>query len=242
MTRVATSDRLGAMPALTRTTVLALLLVSTLAGCGDDSSPESASAPRTAPTVVSSGVPTSPETTTAPSPVPSGTSSAAPDADCGVTGKVVPDGEWQGPITMDVRGGDGSSGYADSKGTGRLSMTVEDGTVTDGTWTIRWASRGEVDNGQVTATVDLTGKVTGTVTGAAAKPALAGTWEIVGTATVTKPVSTSAPFEETGKDAEKMTIRASACDRVTGTFVPSFTSKDAAVTFTGTAEWVGTRR
>ena len=78
--------------------------------------------------------------------------------------------------------------------------------------------------------------------GTAAKPVMPDTWRIVGTAKVTRPVQTSAPFDETGKDSETLTIKDSTCDQVTGTFVPSFNSKETAATFTGTAEWVGRRQ
>lgn len=143
---------------------------------------------------------------------------------------------------MTVRSNDGQSGYADSPGTGRLQLTVTDGRVTSGSWSLTWKSHGVAETAAAAATVDLTGLVRGTAQGSAAKPALSGAWEIDGVARVTRPAQITDPFHETGQLAEALTIRSSTCDRVAGRFVPSVTSKEAAVTFTGTADWIGTRR
>lgn len=219
------------------TCVAFVVLLGTLTACGDDS-PDGSAAP-TAPASSSTSTPTAVGTTTT-EPTASASATSAPTAtadDC--AGKVVPDGTWTGPITMDVRGNGGQSGFADSRGTGRLTLTVKDAEVTGGTWTLTWKSHGEANTGQAAATVDLTGTVTGTAKGTAAKPVLTDNWRIKGIATITKPVKNRAPFNETGTGSETLTITSSACDRVTGTFVPSFNSKEAAATFTGKAEWIG---
>lgn len=228
------------MLALPKVALVALVLVSTLTSCGDD--PLAANSGPTGSPSATEVTPTATPSST-PSVSASANSQASPSSsDCVATNKVVPDGTWRGPITMKVRGAGGQSGYAESEGTGRLTLTVTDGKVSGGTWTLTWKSHGEAETKDAAASVDLTGTVNGTAKGAAARPVLPHNWRIKGTAHVTRPVQTSAPFDETGSDQETMTIKTSTCAQVTGSFVPSFNSKETAATFTGTAEWIGTRR
>lgn len=236
LTRASTSREADPMPAL-KAALVALALVGVLTSCGD------AKAGSVGPT-------TSPTATATPTSTPSSTRSASASAsprtqvssECDATRTVIPDGSWHGPITMDVRGDSGSSSYADSRGTGELSLLVHNGRVSSGTWSLTWKSHGRAESGGATATVDLTGTVTGTAKGTASTPVLDGTWRIKGIAHVTRPTQSSAPFDETGIDQERLTVRAGTCAQVTATFVASFKSKETAATFSGTAEWLGTRR
>ncbi|HET6152738.1 MAG TPA: hypothetical protein VFE15_07260 [Marmoricola sp.] len=236
------------MPRIPRAS-LAVLAVPLLAltGCGSSGSKPAAdaSAPTTSPTVIDTGTadtpsqPTGSETTASSgaSDTPTDASTACPD----IAKATIPDGSWTGPITMDVDGKGGSAGFGSTKGTGTMSVVVAGGSVTSGSWSVHWHSQGHADTGQAAATITLTGTIGGTVTGPATKPVLPGTWRIKGTATITKPVHASSPVDDTGKDSETMAVSSTVCDHVSGTFLPSFNSKDAAATFTGTARWEGRR-
>lgn len=176
----------------------------------------------------------------APEETPSTPSPSA--SDCPATGTAtIPDGTWEGLITMDVDGKSSGGGFANSKGTGTLRVVVEKGTVKNGTWSLHWKSRGHADTGQAAATVTVDGNVTGKVKGPAAKPVVVGAWSISGRAEITKPIQQTVPIDESGQDTETMTVETTSCDDVTGTFVPSFNSKDTQASFTGTARWVGSR-
>lgn len=168
-------------------------------------------------------------------------SPSATPTDCGSTPGEIPDGAWQGPITMDVDGKGGNAAFTSSKGTGTMKVVVENGSVKSGTWSLAWHSTGHAETAQASATVNLNAKIAGKVTGPAAKPVVSGSWNLHGKATVTKPRVLTVPIDESGQDAETMTVESTSCDQVTGTFLPSFNSKDAAATFTGTARWVGAR-
>lgn len=231
------------MPALPKASLVALALVSTLAGCGSDSK-----SANPGPTASTSETSVTTPTAGTPSATPSTSASADPQgsptsAECGaIAGRTIPDGTWRGPITAEIRGDGEKTGYAPSRGTGQLTMTVRNGTVSNGTWTLTWKSHGEVDTGQAAASVDFTGKITGTATGSAAKPNLAADWKIDGIAKVSKPQQMSSPFDETGTDKRPMTIKSSTCAQVTGTFSPVVVSKETAATFTVSTQWIGTRQ
>ncbi|MFL6156006.1 MAG: hypothetical protein ACJ72D_07945 [Marmoricola sp.] len=228
------------MSRLGRASVIALpVALVALVGCGSDATRTAADDTPSASSPTSAGTPTGTGTASGPATAASGSTAT----DCPATTRTaIPDGTWTGPITMDVQGQGGKTGFGDSKGTGTMDLVVAGGKVTGGTWNVRWTSVGHADTGQAEATIRLTGKIRGTVNGTAAKPVLPGSWTIHGTAKITKPVHATAPVDESGKDSETMTVESTACDAVTGTFLPSFNSKNAAATFTGTARWVGTRK
>jgi hypothetical protein len=239
------------MSVVRRTSVIAIsAALLALSGCGGDDEKKPASSDPTtgtSATVSATGTPTdaaeSPGSELTSSSSASNDPTASTGGDC-ATSKGIPDGTWEGPLTMNVRGSgggtSGKSGYADSKGTGKLRVVVANSKVTKGTWSLAWKSEGSADTGQAAASITLDGTVKGILRGPATKPVLPGTWKIDGTVTVTKPQKYTAPVNETGEDTETMKILAADCDEVTGTFVPSFNSKDAAATFTGKAEWKGT--
>lgn len=219
---------------------MALALLGTLTGCGGSDEPTST--PSTTPT--SSTAPASPDATaSSPSSAPSASATAeapATQTGCG-SSRAVPDGTWQGPITVTMRG-NGGKGYDDAEGTGRLTLTVNDGNVTSGRWTLAWESHGEAQTDTASASIDLSGTVRGSARGTARKPVLPHSWRLKGNARVTRPQVIDSPINETGSGSAPLKVTASSCDRVEGTFVPSVTSKDAVATFTGTATWVATRR
>jgi hypothetical protein len=236
------------MPRIPRTplAVLAVPLLA-LSACGSSGSKPAADASGSAaPTSASTGAPDSsgsPSTTagsaTANSTAtPTGSPTICPD----LAKATIPDGSWTGPITMAVDGKGGSAAFASTEGTGTMAVVVAGGKVTSGSWSVHWHSHGHADTGQAAATITLAGTIGGTVTGPATKPVLPGTWRVKGTATITKPVHASSPVDDTGNDSETMQVASTVCDQVTGTFLPSFNSKDAAATFTGTARWDGRRR
>lgn len=238
-------ERQGALMRRPRPLPAALLGITAalaLTACGSDA-PENAdpattssSAPASSPPDgASSGTPSG---TTSPSGTPTTDATDSP-AGCGVVPGRLPDGTWAGPIAMDVDGRGGDAGFASSKGRGTMRLVVADGTVTSGTWTVAWRSRGTADTGQAAATLTLRGRIAGSVKGPAGKPVLDGTWSLNGQVHITKPVDQRAPVSETGTGTETLEVTDVSCETVTGTFLPSFNSKDAAATFTGTATWVG---
>jgi hypothetical protein len=173
-----------------------------------------------------------------PSAAPSPTATAA---DCPTAGTaVIPDGTWEGPITLDVTGVAGVA-TTKSSGSGELHALVQGGKVVQGTWHVAWHSVGHGATNGAEATVSLDAEIAGNVKGPAAKPVVHGAWSLSGTAKVTKPVTATVPIAESGQDTETMTVEATDCDAVTGTFVPSFNSKNSMASFSGTARWVGHR-
>ncbi|MET3962189.1 hypothetical protein ABIE44_002123 [Marmoricola sp. OAE513] len=238
------------MSVVRRTSVAALsAAVLVLGGCGGDDQGPASSTRATGASASSQppGTPTGPAASADADPSAGASTSGEPTTsvgrDCSAI-QGIPDGTWEGPLTMDVRGSgggsSGTSGFADSKGAGTLRVVVARGRVTDGTWTLTWKSEGHADTGRAAASIKLTGNVRGSVKGPATKPVLRASWKVDGTVEVTKPQKYSAPVNESGEDSETMKIVSADCDEVTGTFLPSFNSKDAAATFTGTAEWKGT--
>jgi hypothetical protein len=173
--------------------------------------------------------------------VPGATPSpATPSAsDCPAVGTgVIPDGTWAGPITLDVQGS-AQNVQTQSSGSGELQVIVEHGQVTGGTWALTWHSTGHGSTNGASAKVNLDAQISGKVVGTATKPVVQGSWTITGKATVTSPVKATVPIDESGHDSEVMTGETTACDTVTGTFVPSFNAHNPMATFSGTARWVG---
>ena len=211
--------------------VAGLLLLS---GCGT-SSPMSLQPPGpTSPTYAAATL--TPATPTAPSP------SATPpvlSVACPTTGKApIPVGTWHGALRIELSGRSARGRYASTQGNGTLRLTVANGRVTAGRWSVQWHSQGHVDSGDASATIMLRGTLSGTASGPAARPVLSGIWAIHGTATITRPVRASAPVDESGRTSDPLRITSTSCDALTGTFAPSFTSKESRATYSGTARWI----
>lgn len=222
---------------------LALVLLASGCGGGDE---EPAATPTDAATTASASASATAGTATPSTPASTSTSTTPTTAGtdgCSVAAGAVPDGTWEGPIALDVRGttNDAGQGYGDSRGTGRMRLVVTDGTITRGTWNVTWRSVGQASSGGAKATVRVTGTISGSVRGPARKPVLPGTWRLKGKVTITEPVQSSGPIDETGTDSETMKVTDATCSAVTGTFLPSFNSKDTLATFGGTATWTGTK-
>lgn len=176
--------------------------------------------------------------TTAP-PTPSASVPSPSASDCPTVGAArIPDGTWTGPLAVKVRGSAPET-LTRGTGAGQLQVFVEDGLVTGGTWTLSWHSAGPSTANDGQASVTLQGQVAGTVTGTATKPVVRGRWVLTGQAVVTSPVTATAPIDDSGRDRAVLTVRTAACDAVTGTFAPSFTSADPLAASGGTARWVG---
>jgi hypothetical protein len=231
------------MSVLRSTSAVALTTAAlALTGCGSTPTKAADEPTGTAPTtavaptagVTPSETPTRSTATTTSSPT---VSTSAATADCAAD--AVPDGTWTGPVTMDVDGNAKDTGFGSSKGSGTMTMVVKKGHVTGGHWNVSWKSQGSADTGQAAATIKLDGTISGGMKGPATKPVLLGSWAIHGTAKITKPITSSAPVDETGKDTETLSIDSATCDEVEGSFLPSFNSKDTAATFSGTARWTG---
>ncbi|MCW2855184.1 MAG: hypothetical protein JWR52_799 [Marmoricola sp.] len=220
-----------------RRTHLAVALVAgllLLSGCGT-SSPTSVPPPSpTSPTYAAATL--TPETPTAPTPSATVSASSVP---CPTVGRApIPTGTWHGALRIDLTGRGAGATYDTTQDTGTLRLTIANGRVTAGRWSVGWHSQGHAHTGTASATIVLRGTLNGTVSGSATTPVLSGIWAIHGTATITRPVRTSAPVDETGRTSDPLRITSTSCDRITGTFAPSFTSKDARATFRGTARWV----
>jgi len=142
---------------------------------------------------------------------------------------------------MNVRGqGGGFNGQADSVGKGTMIVYVKDRKITGGTWSVGWRSVGDATSDGISTHIDVKGKISGSVTGTAQVPFLKGSWSIDGFATVSIGGG-KLPLNFSGKETEKLKIESTSCDEVTGSFIPSFNSNAGGVTFSGTAQWTGTR-
>ncbi len=213
---------------------LATVAFLLLSGCGQ-ATPTSPTTPAATPATTAPGATLTPTT---PTPTPSPTVKPSKVA-CPAVGPI-PDGSWTGPLTMHVTSSPGK-GFVTSRGTGSLRIVVARGRVTGGRWSLHWLSRGHVDTGQAAASIVLPTTLTGTTRGSAAKPLLSATWRIHGTATITKPVHQSIPFNETGQVSNALRITSLSCNQVTGSVPLSFASKDAQESFSGTARWFARR-
>jgi hypothetical protein len=163
----------------------------------------------------------------------------APAEDCAAESPTtVPDGVWKGPIQLAVTG-KGMTGQAFSGGNGSLKMTVKNGSVTSGTWSVNWHSTGTASEGGISTVIDVDGNIHGSAKGSAGVPFLKGQWHIHGTAKVN--IGATLPLDFSGTDTEDLRIEATSCDEVTGTFIPSFNSKGSPASFSGTARWTGQR-
>lgn len=218
------------------------------AGCSGHARPAATgTSPAASPTLVGTpgAVPTAPVTaqpTGLASPTPSPTPSCHD-----VATHTLGDGTWSGPVTLDVRAHGGHAAFTSTRGRGTMAVVVRGGQVVDASWRVRWTSSGEADNGQAAAHLALTGRLAGLVSGSASRPVVNGTWQLTGTATVTKPVHTSGPIDETGRITGPMAVTSATCGgeqapTAAGTYRVTFTSKDAEATFTGNLRWTATRR
>jgi len=210
------------LPALV---VAALLLVPAACSSG---TPD-ATAPASPPT------PSSPAATPSatPTPTPAPTSASCPPA--ASTG--LPDGAWAGPLTARVRGRNPQT-QTKGTGSGQLQVLVENGTVTGGTWTLTWEAAGPSSAHESQATLTMRGQVAGTLTGTAEAPVVRGPWSITGKATVTLPVTATAPIDASGHQRTTLAVRARGCGLV-GTFVATFRGHDPWAASVATARWVG---
>jgi len=210
-----------------RVAIAALLALLVTTGCssGEDKGPSASGA----------------STTDTPGPAEASATPTATPIDCPPHGAaVIPDGTWDGPVTLDVTG---VAGLAPTKssGSGELHAVVQGGKVVQGTWRVTWHSVGHGTTNGAQASVALDAEIAGNVKGAAAEPVVHGAWSISGTARFTEPVTATVPVAESGQDNATMTVKTTDCDTVAGTFVPSFNTKNAMASFSGTARWVGHR-
>lgn len=174
------------------------------------------------------------------------TPSAAPTDECEVIEGVsaLPDGTYEGPLDLDVRGSVSDSGISvDSDGGGQMTIVVEKGKVTGGSWKLSWRSSGGGTDNDVKVHVELDGQIAGQMTGTADAPVAQGSWSINGKATATAMgITQDVPIKEGGSDASTLTVEATSCDDITATFIPSFNSKTQGVAvIEGVARWTGTR-
>jgi len=241
LTRGFAPVRVGRMPSRLSGPAVLLVALVTVSGCGGGSG-----APSTARTTDPTGTPSAPTgSVSSPGAPATGTSGAMPSApsspSAGCSTHTLADGSWSGPVRMDVQGQGGRTTFTSSQGEGTLALTVSGGRVTGGRWTVTWHSTGSAETANAKADLALRGTIAGRAGGTASRPTLTGTWHIVGTARITRPVQTSAPVDESGPDTEKLTVRTAGCDDATATFLPSFNSKDTLSTFRGEASWTGHR-
>jgi hypothetical protein len=173
-----------------------------------------------------------------PEPVPP----VVPEDDECVVGdsRVLPDGTWKGPIKLAVTG-KGLTGQAFSGGDGSLQLVIKNGNVKSGSWGVSWHSQGVSSQGGIQTKIDVRGEIHGNVKGFSAVPFLRGTWTLEGFARVNIAGAGKLPLSFSGKDTEDLRIQEATCSQAFGTFVPSFNAKGGPATFSGTAQWTGTR-
>lgn len=177
------------------------------------------------------------------------TSPASADTCAGLADGTIPDGTWTGPIKIVVVGsGKGAlvRTYSQIDDGGAMTVTVQDGKVTQGTWAVKFVSVGEFINGGAAGRLYLVGQIAGTVKGSAARPTLPGNWNFKAAVHLVSPVKTKLPIKAVGKDTEYMKIEQATCKAVSGTFIPSFNTKTVNApsgggVFSGTARWDGHR-
>ena len=180
------------------------------------------------------------EPTASPSPV--GTTTPAPDCASVAGPSAIPDGTWEGPIELDVLGSGNGVGV-NSRGGGQMSIVVEDGEVVGGPWEVTFTSKGSSVDGDVTVRIDLTGTLSGTVTGTPDAPVAQGSSTLTGTAKATAlGITQDVPIDESSSFSDTLSVESTSCDQVTATWIPSFNSRTnpSGITIDGTARWVGT--
>ena len=213
-----------------RTPLLAVLVAALLvvpAGCSSQT-PDA-----TAPT--GPAAPTSASATPTPSPSPTAPPSSATCPPAAGTG--LPEGAWAGPLTVRVRGRNPQT-QTRGTGSGQLQVLVENGAVTGGTWTLSWEAAGTSAANESQATLTMRGQVAGTLTGTASAPVVRGRWSITGKATVTLPVTATAPIDASGHQRASLVVRTRGCGLV-GTIVATFRGHDPWAASVATARWVG---
>jgi hypothetical protein len=230
---------------LVRPLSVAALALAVLSGCGDKKDDPADTVPSptgTASGSSSPGAPSTSSTATSAGSTPTSTTSTGTSTGTSTpctTSRAVPEGTWEGPLTLDVQGTGGTAKFADTPGTGSLRLVVAHGKVTDATWSVDWTSEGHASSGKAKATIKVAGSLSGTATGTAARPVLDGDWLIKGSASITVGAQTSsAPVDQTGPQKSPLKIRRADCTEVTASFSVDFTSTDAAAIFTGKGAWV----
>ena len=225
-------------------TFIAVIALTGLSGCGEEDPGFTIPEPvvtTTAPPVTPAtpGATTTTETPATPGATP--TDETTGTADC-PSSAVLADGSWEGPLKVDLHGVGGTSQFTDSPATGTLRVTVEDGKATGGTWNLSWSSEGSAKTKDVEAFIKVAGNLRGTVSGSAAKPTLAGTWRLDGSAGLVLPEKTQSPIRDSGDERTTMTISSADCRKASGRLAISFDSKDTLATFSGKGTWAGKLR
>ncbi len=154
-------------------------------------------------------------------------------------------GTWGGPIELQVTGaGQGAAAgiYAITAGSGTMQLSIADGRVTSGTWSMAFHATGSA-RGETGSSVSLDVRATGSASGSTDDVVLAAQWNMTGTARVNVGGSIAQePIDNTGTDSQHLQLKAVDCVHLSASFLPSFDSNthdDAA--FSGTASWSGTR-
>lgn len=161
----------------------------------------------------------------------------------------VPDGQWTGPIVVDVDAANSrASGEVTSMGDGSLDLVVSGGQVTGTKWSLNASSQGQMEISGTSATVNGTLELKdGTVGGTASNVTLDGTAQISGSITINvRGANIDQPLNGTYSGATTMTIVSATCDQVIGSFIPAWAARaDAQAggvkTFAGQYRWTGHR-
>ncbi|MGN6696396.1 MAG: hypothetical protein ACTHN0_19615, partial [Aquihabitans sp.] len=172
------------------------------------------------------------------------TTTTTPEDECeGLAEGVIPDGTWTGPIEVGVDGSSSdASGSIKSTGSGTMTMTVANGKVTGGTWSLTISSSGTLQTDGSTATINsMNGSIQGTVDGPASAPHQSGQFTLNGSISVSvQGFNTEVPIDENGGTEATLTVEQSSCSAVSGTFIPSFNSATGGQAyFEGVARWSG---
>ena len=168
------------------------------------------------------------------------------DSDCQAPeAGTIPDGNWRGPIVFGTTGvASGASGSVTSTGDGNISLELTDGNVTGISGAFQATSSGTIEMNGATATIEGHGQMLdGVLTGTASSVHMQGTLELTGTMHLTvSGANVDTPLNGSYPMATDLTIVSVTCDEVVATFIPAL---DAATggraEYFGEASWTGRR-
>jgi hypothetical protein len=168
------------------------------------------------------------------------------ESDCETPdGNTIPDGNWRGPVVFGATGvASGASGSVTSTGEGNISLELTDGNVTGISGAFQASSSGTIEMNGATATIEGHGQMLdGVLSGTASSVHMEGTVELTGTMHVTvSGASVDTPLNGSYPMATDLTIVSVSCDEVVATFIPALNAATGGrAEYFGEASWTGRR-